>query len=90
LKGLSLSSGIFYKGKFFSGIANDPALQIPKSYTWDIALGYQFKSFEIQMNAMNVTNQVSYLNPWQFNLFDVRPLRQFIFTMNYRFGAGKF
>ncbi|TLV02487.1 TonB-dependent receptor [Dyadobacter luticola] len=85
-KGLSIGSGLFYKGRFFSGIANDPKLRIPKSYTWDVSLGYKFKSYELQINAMNLTNQVSYLNPWQFNLFDVRPLRQIIVTFNYRFG----
>jgi len=85
LKGLSLGSGLFYKGRFFSGIANNPDLRIPKSYTWDISLGYQFKNYELQVNAMNLTNQVSYLNPWQFNLFDVKPLRQFVITLNYRF-----
>ena len=85
LKGLSLGSGLFYKGRFFSGIANNPDLRIPKSYTWDISLGYQYKNYELQVNAMNVTNQVSYLNPWQFNLFDVKPLRQFVVTLNYRF-----
>jgi iron complex outermembrane receptor protein len=84
-RGLSLASGLFYKGSFFSGIANDANLKIPRSYTLDVGLGYKFKAYNIQLNAMNLTNQVSYLNPWQFNLFDVRPLRQFILTLNYQF-----
>jgi len=89
MKGFSLGSGLFYKGDFFSGIANDPAYKIPRSYSWDVSLGYKFKNYDIQVNCMNVTNQISYLNPWQFNLFDVRPLRQFVITMNYTFGKPK-
>ncbi len=79
-----LSMGVFYKGNFFSCIDNNPNLKIPPSYTLDAAIGYHYKSAGIQLNMLNVTNQISYLNPWQFNLFDVRPLRQFIVTMNYR------
>jgi iron complex outermembrane receptor protein len=85
LKGFSIGSGLFYKGKFFSSLTNDPNLLIPASYTLDIALGYKIKNLGLQLNALNVTNQVSYLNPWQFNLFDVRPLRQLILTLNYKF-----
>jgi len=85
LKGLSLGSGLFYKGRYFSGITNDPHLQIPGNYTWDMALGYNLKNYELQVNAMNLTNRISYLNPWQFNLFDVKPLRQIIITLNYKF-----
>jgi iron complex outermembrane receptor protein len=86
LNGLTLGTGLFYKGKFFSTIANDPNLQIPASYTCDVAVGYTYKQIGVQLNVMNVTNQVSYLNPWVFNLFDVRPLRQFILSLNYRIG----
>jgi iron complex outermembrane receptor protein len=83
LRGLTLGTGLFYKGTFFSSIANDPDLQIPSGYTWDAAAGYKYKQFGVQLNIMNITNQVSYLNPWQFNLFDVRPLRQFVVSLNY-------
>jgi iron complex outermembrane receptor protein len=84
LKGLSVGSGFFYKDKFFSSLANDPNLEIPASYTVDVAMGYKLKRIGAQLNVMNVTNQISYLNPWQFNLFDVRPPRQFILTLTYR------
>ena len=86
LKGLTFGSGIFYKDKFFSSIANNPLLQIPAGYTLDVAAGYTRKSVGIQLNVRNLTNRVSYLNPWQFNLFDVQPLRQFILTLTYRIG----
>lgn len=86
LKGLGLGTGLFYKDKFFSSIANDPNLEIPSSYTIDVSAGYKYKKMGIQFNVMNITNQVNYLNPWQFNLFDVRPLRQFVVTLNYRIG----
>ncbi|MBB5282262.1 iron complex outermembrane receptor protein [Rhabdobacter roseus] len=82
VKGFSVGTGLFYKGKFFSGLVNDPNLQIPASYTLDVALGYQYRQMSAQLNVVNLTNQVSYLNPWQFNLFDVRPLRQFVLTLN--------
>lgn len=82
-KGISLGTGFFYKGSFFSGLGNDPNLIIPKSYTWDAAIGYTYRAVGIRLNVMNITNRVSYLNPWQFNLFDVRPLRQFVITLNY-------
>jgi iron complex outermembrane receptor protein len=85
LSGLHIGTGIFYKSKFFSSIQNDLNLLIPSSYTWDAMIGYKYKSAGIQLNVMNITNQVSYLNPWLFNLFDVRPLRQFVVTLNYRF-----
>ncbi len=89
LKGFNLGTGIFYKDKFFSSIENDPKLLIPANYTWDATIGYKYKSAGIQLNIMNITNQVSYLNPWLFNLFDVKPLRQFIVTLNYRFSKNK-
>jgi iron complex outermembrane receptor protein len=87
LKGLTLGGGIFYKDKFFSSLANNPKLEIPSAYTVDAAIGYSWKQLSAQLNVMNVTNRVSYLNPWQFNLFDVRPLRQFVLTINYRIGT---
>ena len=85
LKGFTAGAGFFYKDKFYSSIVNDPKLQIPSGYTIDISLGYKFKQFGAQINAMNLTNQVNYLNPWQFNLFEIRPLRQTILSLNYRF-----
>lgn len=85
LKGCSLGLGYFYKDKFFSGINNDPMLEIPASYTMDAALGYSTKSWGIQMNVSNITNQVNYSNPWIFNLFEVRPLRRTVITLNYTF-----
>ena len=84
LKGLTVGTGIFYKDKFFSSIANNPKLEIPAGYTWDAAIGYGWKQFSAQLNVVNITNQVNYLNPWQFNLFDVKPLRQFVITLNYK------
>jgi iron complex outermembrane receptor protein len=84
LKGLSIGSGFFYKDKFFSSLANDPNLEIPAGYTLDVAAGYKLKRIGAQVNVMNVTNRINYLNPWQFNLFDVRPPRQFILTLTYR------
>jgi iron complex outermembrane receptor protein len=86
LKGLILGAGWFYKDKFFSSIANDPHLEIPSGYTIDVSAGYKYKQAGIQLNVMNITNQVNYLNPWQFNLFDVRPLRQLVVTLSYRIG----
>lgn len=62
LKGLTLGTGIFYKDKFFSTIANNPLLEIPAGYTWDAAIGYGWKKISAQLNVMNITNQVSYLN----------------------------
>ena len=85
LKGFSFGTGLFYKASFFSSLANNPKLEIPPGYTWDVAIGYTYRNYNLQLNAMNLTNQVSYLNPWQFNMFDVKPLRQFILTMNYKF-----
>ncbi|RCH55569.1 hypothetical protein DJ568_06665 [Mucilaginibacter hurinus] len=89
LKGFTFGTGLFYKGKFFSSIANDPHLEIPAGYTLDVAAGYKYKQMGIQLNVMNITNRVNYLNPWQFNLFDVRPLRQFVVTLSYRIGKAK-
>lgn len=89
LKGLTAGAGWFYKDKFYSSIANDPKLLIPAGYTMDLALGYKFKKLSAQLNVMNFTNRVNYLNPWQFNLFEVRPLRQFVFTLNYRIQEKK-
>ena len=85
LKGCSLGLGYFYKDKFFSGINNDPMLEIPASYTMDAALGYSTNSWGIQVNVSNITNQVNYSNPWIFNLFEVRPLRRTVITLNYTF-----
>lgn len=82
--GFTAGAGIFYKGSFYSSIKNDPNLMIPTSYTADVAVGYKFKQVGAQLNIMNITNQVSYLNPWQFNLFDVRPLRQYVLTLSYK------
>lgn len=84
LKGLTAGAGWFYKDKFYSSIANDPKLLIPAGYTMDLALGYEYKKLGAQLNVMNFTNRVNYLNPWQFNLFEVRPLRQFVITLNYK------
>lgn len=84
LIGFTFGTGLFYKSDFFSSLVNNPDLQIPRNYTWDAALGYKYKQAGIQLNVMNLTNQVSYLNPWQFNLFDVRPLRQFVLTLTYK------
>jgi iron complex outermembrane receptor protein len=89
LKGFSFGTGLFYKDKFFSSIANDPKLQIPAGYTLDASVGYRYSQFGAQLNVMNITNQVSYLNPWVFNLFDVKPLRQFIVTLSYQIGKNK-
>jgi iron complex outermembrane receptor protein len=89
LKGFSFGAGVFYKDKFFSTLANDPNLEIPPSYTLDASIGYKYNHMGIQLNAMNITNQVSYLNPWQFNMFDVKPLRQFILTLTYQISKSK-
>jgi outer membrane receptor protein involved in Fe transport len=86
LKGFTASTGVFYKGEFYPGIENNPNLLIPADYTWDAAVGYRYKQAGLQLNLMNITNRVSYLNPWQFNLFDVKPLRQVVITLNYKFG----
>lgn len=85
LKGCSMGFGVFYKDKFFSGINNDPMLEIPASYTIDAALGYTGKTWGIQVNVSNLTNQVNYSNPWIFNLFEVRPLRRALITLSYTF-----
>jgi iron complex outermembrane receptor protein len=85
LKGLTLGTGVYYKDRFFSGINNDPNLEIPASYTIDVALGYKYKQFGAQLNATNITNQVNYSNPWVFNLFEVRPLRRAVLTLTYKF-----
>ncbi len=89
LNGFSFGTGLFYKDKFFSTLANDPLLEIPASYTLDASVGYKYEQVGVQLNAMNITNQVSYLNPWQFNMFDVKPLRQFILTLSYQIGKAK-
>jgi iron complex outermembrane receptor protein len=85
LKGFTTGFGFFYKDKFFSGIDNNPALEIPASFTIDVAMGYMYKSWGVQLNISNVTNQVNYSNPWIFNLFEVRPLRRAVITLNYTF-----
>jgi iron complex outermembrane receptor protein len=87
LKGLTLGTGYFYKSKFFSGIDNNPDLQVDNSFTVDLAAGYEFKRFGAQVNVTNITNERNYLNPWVFNLFDIQPLRRVVLTLRYRFGA---
>ncbi|HKG05775.1 MAG TPA: TonB-dependent siderophore receptor, partial [Pedobacter sp.] len=84
LRGFNASTGIFYQGSFYSGIDNNPNLLIPPAYTWDAAVGYQNGRWGGQLNLMNITNVISYLNPWQFNLFDVKPPRQLIVSLNYK------
>jgi len=85
LKGLSIGTGIYYKDKFFSGIDNNPNLEIPTSYTIDAAIGYKHKQFGAQFNITNITNQINYANPWVFNLFEVRPTRRIVLTLTYKF-----
>ena len=85
LKGFTLGSGVYYKDKFFSGIDNNPDLEIPVSYTVDVAVGYKYKQFGAQINVTNITNQINYANPWVFNLFEVRPLRRTVLTLTYNF-----
>lgn len=85
LKGLTLGSGFYYKDKFFSGIDNNPDLEIPASYTIDGAIGYKYKHLGVQINVTNITNQINYSNPWVFNLFEVRPVRRIILTLTYKF-----
>ncbi|HEY0273747.1 MAG TPA: TonB-dependent receptor, partial [Chitinophaga sp.] len=85
LKGLSLGAGFFYKGKFFSSITNDPGLIVPSNYTIDIAAGYTYKQFGAQLNVTNLTNRISYLNPWAFLMYDVQPLRRAVLTLSYHF-----
>jgi iron complex outermembrane receptor protein len=87
LKGLTLGAGYFYKSKFFSGIDNNPALEVNNSFTMDVAAGYQFKRFGAQVNVTNITDERNYLNPWVFNLFDIQPLRRVVLTLRYSFGA---
>lgn len=89
LKGFSAGTGVFYKGKFYPGIDNNPALLMAPAYSWDASAAYHVKQFGIQVNVMNITNQISYLNPWQFNLFDVKPLRQLVVTLRYKFSKLK-
>lgn len=84
LRALSVGGGVFYKSKFFSSLQNNPNLQVPGGYTMDLAMGYKWKQLGFQLNVMNLTNRVTYLNPWVFNMFDVKPLRQFILTLSYR------
>jgi len=89
LKGFSFGTGVFYKSSFFSSLANDRKLKIPPGYTLDVSVGYNYRQAGMQLNVMNITNQVSYLNPWQFNMFDVKPLRQFILTLSYKITKKK-
>lgn len=83
LKGVSIGAGYFHKGSFFSGIDNNPDLKIPSSFTLDVSAGYTYKNYRVQVNVTNLTNEVNYLNPWVFNLFDVQPLRRVVFTFGY-------
>ena len=85
LKGFTVGTGVYYKDKFFSGIDNNPDLEIPASYTIDAAIGYRYKQFGAQVNITNLTNQINYANPWVFNLFEVRPLRRTVLTLTYNF-----
>jgi iron complex outermembrane receptor protein len=83
LKGLSIGAGYFYKSSFFSGLDNNPDLEIPNSFTLDVAAGYTYKGYGLQINVTNITNEVNYLNPWVFNLFDIQPLRRVVLTFSY-------
>ncbi|MEI6411192.1 MAG: TonB-dependent receptor [Bacteroidota bacterium] len=87
IKGLTFGAGYFYKSKFFSSLDNNPNLQIRNSFTLDLALGYTLRRFNVQVNLTNVTNEVNYLNPWVFNLFDVQPLRRIVLTLGYKFST---
>jgi iron complex outermembrane receptor protein len=86
LRGFNASTGVFYQGNFYSGIDNNPNLFMQPACTWDAAIGYQNKRWGAQINVMNITNSISFLNPWQFNLFDVKPPRQITVTLNYKLG----
>lgn len=86
IKGFSAGFGYFYKSDFFSAIDNNPDLKIPGNFTIDISAGYEYKQASFQVNVSNLTNEVAYLNPWIFNLFDIRPLRRVIITLNYKLG----
>lgn len=89
LSGLSFGAGIFYKDKFFSFIDNDPSLVIPANYTIDVSAGYKWKGLGLQINVSNITNRVSYLNPWAYILYDVQPLRRAVVTLSYQFTKKK-
>jgi iron complex outermembrane receptor protein len=84
LKGFTAGAGYYYKSKFFTSLDNDPSLEVPDQFTLDLAVGYTFKSVSLQLNVTNLTNEVNYLNPWVFNLFDVQPLRRGVLTLNYQ------
>ena len=89
LKGFSLGSGIFYKGKFFSTLDNNPNLIIPANYTLDVSTGYKWRQFSAQLNITNITNRISYLNPWAFVIYDVQPLRRGVLSLSYIFSKPK-
>jgi iron complex outermembrane receptor protein len=85
LKGLSFGAGVFYKGEFYSSISNDPTLLVPSNYTLDVSAGYRWKNLGLQLNISNLTNRISYLNPWAYIIYDVQPLRRAVITLSYRF-----
>lgn len=87
--GISLGSGYFYKAAFFSSLANDPKLKIPKGYTLDLSAAYTYKQASVQVNLSNFTNQTSYSNPWQFNMFEIKPLRQIVIALSYTLSGTK-
>jgi iron complex outermembrane receptor protein len=83
LKNLNLGYGIFYKGAFYADYTNDPAGKVPSNYTMDIALGYTYKQWGIQMNVSNLTNRVSYLGA--FGAWEPQWTRRGVMTLSFKF-----
>lgn len=83
LEGLDVGGGIFYKGRFYGTVDNDPDGLVPANHTVDLSAGYERGGYRAQLNVTNVTDRVSYLGG--FGAWEPLWPRRAVLTLSTRF-----
>jgi len=81
LDGFSVGGGVRYVGSSYAN--SDNSLKVPAATVYDARLGYQYKQWQLALNAANLTNK-TYLAVCQNNGCEYALKRQYVATLSYQ------
>src|SRR5690606_28524027 len=79
---LDIGGGITYRDEYYTNSANSAI--VPESFSLDAFVSYEYKNFNVALNAYNLTNRVNY-NGSHNNRAIVEPARTFVLTVGAKF-----
>ncbi|AJZ88339.1 TonB-dependent receptor [Klebsiella michiganensis] len=81
LDGFSLGGGVRYVGPSYA--TTDNSLQVPGATVYDARIGWQYRQWQVALNAANLTNK-TYLAACQNNGCEYAVKRQYVATLSYQ------